>query len=61
VYEFGQAETIANELGIMIYEYQDDLVIPYAAWIHPDSVSTNVIYAGFFWWWLVNGNGVMAK
>jgi hypothetical protein len=60
VYEFAQAETIANELGIMISEYQDDLVIPYAAWIHPSSVSTNVIYAGFFWWWLVNGNGVMS-
>jgi ABC-type transport system substrate-binding protein len=60
VYEFDQAETIANQLGIMIYEFQNDLVIPYAAWIHPDSVSTNVIYAGFYWWWLVNGNGVMA-
>ena len=60
VLQFDQAETIANELGIMISEYQNDIVIPYAAWIHPSSVSTNVIYAGFYWWWLVNGNGVLS-
>jgi hypothetical protein len=61
VYEFDQAEHIANQLGIMISEYQNDLVIPYAAWINPSSVSTNVVYAGFFWWWLVNGNNVLSS
>ncbi|MGC2290106.1 MAG: PKD domain-containing protein [Thermoplasmata archaeon] len=61
VLEFDQAETIANQLGLMISEYQDDLVIPYAAWVHPDSISTNVIYAGFYWWWLVNGNGMLSS
>jgi hypothetical protein len=61
VLEFAQAETIANQLGIMISEFQDDLVIPYAAWINPSSISTNVVYAGFYWWWLVNGNGVLAS
>jgi ABC-type transport system substrate-binding protein len=61
VLEFSQAETIANQLAIMINEYQSDLVIPYASWIHPSSISTNVIYAGFFWWWLVNGNGVLSS
>ena len=59
VLQFDQAEHIANQLAIMISEYQADLVIPYAAWIHPSSVSTNVVYAGFFWWWLVNGNSVL--
>jgi Bacterial extracellular solute-binding proteins, family 5 Middle/PKD domain len=61
VLEFDQAETIANQLGLMIYEYQNDLVIPYAAWLDSSSISTNVIYAGFFWWWLVTGNGVLAS
>jgi PKD domain len=61
VLQFDQAEHIANQLGIMISEYQSDLVIPYAAWINPSSVSTNVVYAGFFWWWLVNGDGVLSS
>ena len=58
-YQFDQAEQIANQLAIMISEWQADLVIPYAAWISPSSVSSNVVYAGFFWWWLVNGNDVI--
>ena len=58
VLKFVQSEEIANQLALMLYEYQLDLVVPYAAWINPSSISTNVIYAGFFWWWLVNGNGV---
>ncbi|MFZ0831015.1 MAG: PKD domain-containing protein [Thermoplasmata archaeon] len=59
VLKFDQAEHIAQQLALMISEYQNDLVVPYAGWINPSSISTNVIYAGFFWWWLVNGTGVM--
>ena len=59
VLKFDQAEQIANQLALMIYDYQINIIVPYAAWINPSSVSTNVIYAGFFWWWLVNGNGVL--
>jgi peptide/nickel transport system substrate-binding protein len=59
VLQFDQAEQIANQLALMISEFQNDLVVPYAGWIDPSSVPTNVIYAGFYWWWLVNGNGVM--
>ena len=58
VLKFDQAEQIANQLALMISEYQNDLVVPYAGWINPSSISTNVIYAGFYWWWLVNGTGV---
>jgi hypothetical protein len=61
VLRFDQAEQIANQLALMISEYQNDLVVPYAAWINSSSISTNVIYAGFFWWWLVNGNGVLSS
>ena len=60
VLQFDQAEQIASQLALMIYDYQTDIVVPYASWINPSSVSTNVIYAGFFWWWLVNGNGVLS-
>ena len=61
VMDYAQAESIANQLAIMISEYQLNLVIPYAPWDNPSSISTNVIYAGFFWWWLVNGNGVLSS
>ncbi len=60
VLKYTQGEEIANQLAIMISEFQINIVVPYASWINPSSVSTNVIYAGFFWWWLVNGNGVLA-
>jgi peptide/nickel transport system substrate-binding protein len=59
VLEFDQAEQIANQLAIMINEYQANIVESYAAWISPSSLSTNVIYAGTYLWWMVNGNGVM--
>ncbi len=58
ILQFDQAEQIANQLAIMINEYQYDIVMSYAAWINSSSISTNVIFAGFYLWWLVNGNGV---
>ncbi len=59
--EYDQAEKIANELAIMIDEYQGNLAETYAAWIDGPSIVTNVIDAGDFFWYATSGIDVQYR
>ncbi len=60
VLAYNMAEHIANELALYTYQYQQNQVFNWAAWINTSTVNTNVTTGGGgdFVWWSVSGNGV---
>jgi len=57
---YAQAEAIANQLALYIYEYQQELVPALGPWIDPGSFNTNPIIGagGDTPWFWITGNGV---
>ncbi|MFZ1024409.1 MAG: hypothetical protein WAN87_09765, partial [Thermoplasmata archaeon] len=55
---YNLVEHIASQMGLYIYQGQENLVGTYAAWINPTTLDANVTIAGDGVWWAVGGQGV---
>jgi peptide/nickel transport system substrate-binding protein len=55
---YNLVEHIASQMGLYIYQGQENLVGTYAAWINPTTLDANVTIAGDGVWWGVGGQGV---
>jgi hypothetical protein len=59
VFEYWQAESIANNLALYLYWGQNNAVPSYASWINGNSLSTNVTQGGVDTYWFdITGNGI---
>jgi peptide/nickel transport system substrate-binding protein len=60
VYEYNQAESIANKLALYVYQYQQDVGFNFAPWVSLSSVNTNVTTGGGqdLIFWGLTGNGL---
>jgi hypothetical protein len=57
---YNQAEHIANQLALYVYQYQSNAQFALASWVNVASINTNVTSGGGgdFLWWGLSGNGM---
>ena len=60
---YNLVEHIANGLALYVYYDQESLVVTYASWINPTTISTNPVIGGGGdnTWYTINGSGVLSS